>query len=103
MFIAQCQQTCLGSLHVLDFVTVEALWELGYGRQVGQSDVSRGYIGLYLHPSECLEEGEHHSSSNDHLIHLVQQVADQLDLVMDLGTAGDDAMQSHHMDTDTTF
>ena len=35
---------------------------------------------------EGLEEGVRHAPSDEHLIHLVQQVLDQLNLVMDLCT-----------------
>ena len=37
-----------------------------------------------LHPPQLLEEGKSHSSSNDHQVHFVQQVANQLDLIVHL-------------------
>ena len=39
-----------------------------------------------LHVVEHFEEGEGHSSANDHLVNLVQHVFDQLNLVGYLGT-----------------
>lgn len=43
--------------------------------------------GSHLHVLQHLEEREGHAPSNDHLVYLVQQVVDQLDLVFDLSPA----------------
>ena len=41
---------------------------------------------MYLHSLENFEEGVCHPASNDHGIHLVQQVSNQVNLVMHLST-----------------
>lgn len=38
----------------------------------------------HLHVIKNLEEGKRHSSTNDHLVHLIQHVVDQLNLIFDL-------------------
>lgn len=40
----------------------------------------------YLHVVEHFEEGERHSTANDHLIDLIQHVIDQLDLILHFGS-----------------
>lgn len=39
----------------------------------------------HLHVVKNLEEGKCHSSTNDHLVHLIQHVVNQLNLIFDLG------------------
>mmetsp|Transcript_48630 Transcript_48630/g.115565 ORF Transcript_48630/g.115565 Transcript_48630/m.115565 type:complete len:252 (-) Transcript_48630:638-1393(-) len=45
--------------------------------------------GADLHIVDDLQEGVSHTSTDDHHVHLVKQVLDQLDLVADLGTTED--------------
>ena len=40
----------------------------------------------YLHALQGFEKCEGHASSDDHLVHLVQQVVDQFDFIMDLSS-----------------
>lgn len=40
----------------------------------------------YLHVVEHFEEGECHSTTNDHLIDLIQHVIDELDLILNFGS-----------------
>ena len=40
----------------------------------------------YLHAVQDLEEGVGHAAPDDHLIHLVQHVLNQLNLVLNLGS-----------------
>ena len=43
-------------------------------------------ISTHLHPLQSLEESEGHTATYHHLVHLVQQVVNQLNLVMHLGS-----------------
>ena len=40
----------------------------------------------HLHPMQYLHECKRHPTSNDHNVHFVQQIVDQLDLVMNFST-----------------
>lgn len=42
-------------------------------------------VSPHLHVLEHLEEGESHATADDHLVHLVQHVVDQLNLIFDFG------------------
>jgi hypothetical protein len=46
-------------------------------------------LSCYLHALDFLEKSVGHSTSNDHFVHLVQQILNELDLVSDFGTAED--------------
>lgn len=65
----------------------------------------RSLCGLpRLHVVEDFEEGEGHAAADDHLIHLIQHVVDQLDLIFHLRSetqreAGHISIDKNHIDS----
>ena len=41
----------------------------------------------YLHAVQLLQKRERHASSDDHFVHFVQHVLNQLNFILDLGTS----------------
>ena len=53
------------------------------GAYAGSFQLSQTDLKTYVHSIDDLEEGERHTTANNHLIHLVQHVLNQLDLIFD--------------------